>query len=1114
MDQSASIPMTSPAMKSQDFAFLREEGMELLRDVASQTWTDHNLHDPGITLLEACCYAITEMGLRSGMDVRDLVASDVSGFKQQFYSAAEILPDAALTLKDFRKVLIDHPLIRNAWLFMLESEPTGRFSVLLEFENDDLNSNTFSVLVTPASKTYQVDVAFPYWDDPDVQGFSSDVTLLAAVFDGIPGNEWSPISGSDSYFARITVGYQPAIGPPQTTKLWIVVQVNTPMDNPTAEIPTILPALTTIISTLGDNSPADHTLIKEYSRRVTAAHDTIQVVQRYVKDYRNLCEDFAVFNAVRLQEIALSVIIEVNPGVILENLLADIFYSVDQFISPDNIFEDLDTLRTQLSSEEIFDGPLLESGFLPDSSLSDTTLPDVFYTSDILRLILKLRSQSGTDVVQQEDLSTRNIVAVRSLSLANYLDNHIITSNARDCLRLVESQRHVPRLSIAKSRVTFYRNGVEVSYDLNRVIQLFNEKKAVALLQETPGTADIALPQGQLYPVADYYPIQNDLPFVYGVGEAGLPETATDQRRAQALQLKGYMFFFEQLTAGLSSQLAHFNEIFSADSTVDRTTFQLPLYNLPQVDQLLKGFDPLTNTWSNFLEDNNNGYITGLDQASESYQQFLSRRNRILDHIMAVFGEDMRDKAALAFRQASVIENASSLTLQQILDKQTTQRNEALQELINEKSAFIFDLPELSRDRAQSYGNPAWRTDKIVQVQSTAAGFGWSILGDDATVLFHASSPASSQPQYMRLSAEAFSLATSADHYVVKVESGGLRRLELRSSPAASPVAESDATYATDALALAAVTTFVQTMLALWVAHALTPLEARLYHMLGLRLKTRRPLLFPITDYVEIYNEPIVNPDFEKRFRLWSLPLFAGDDLLESENHYPGTDDANAIANTNVIIQTVVSRGIQPDNYQIMNPAPGVFQIVLRLEDGTMVARSPISFASVELAQAGIERIVGLLYEKYSAAGFYLVEHLHVYPNATTDPVLQIENLKDPFSFQLSVVLPSGFERDFSITPVTSQASQPEANRDPEYRTYAELQVRKACPGHILPRVLWVDRMLPGSPPSDASFDSFEQRYRAWLQAYFTDGVTQSVIEPLQNDLVRTLNAIYQELAN
>jgi len=52
MDQSTIIPMTPPAMKSQDFSFLREEGMELLRDVAAQTWTDHNLHDPGITLLE------------------------------------------------------------------------------------------------------------------------------------------------------------------------------------------------------------------------------------------------------------------------------------------------------------------------------------------------------------------------------------------------------------------------------------------------------------------------------------------------------------------------------------------------------------------------------------------------------------------------------------------------------------------------------------------------------------------------------------------------------------------------------------------------------------------------------------------------------------------------------------------------------------------------------------------------------------------------------------------------------------------------------------------------------------------------------------------------------
>ena len=53
------------------------------------------------------------MGLRSGMDMRDLVASDVSGRRQEFYSAAEILPVSPIALRDFRKVLIDHPLVQH-----------------------------------------------------------------------------------------------------------------------------------------------------------------------------------------------------------------------------------------------------------------------------------------------------------------------------------------------------------------------------------------------------------------------------------------------------------------------------------------------------------------------------------------------------------------------------------------------------------------------------------------------------------------------------------------------------------------------------------------------------------------------------------------------------------------------------------------------------------------------------------------------------------------------------------------------------------------------------------------------------------------------------------------
>ena len=39
----------------QDYAALRASGLEYIRQLSGRIWTDHNAHDPGITLLEILC---------------------------------------------------------------------------------------------------------------------------------------------------------------------------------------------------------------------------------------------------------------------------------------------------------------------------------------------------------------------------------------------------------------------------------------------------------------------------------------------------------------------------------------------------------------------------------------------------------------------------------------------------------------------------------------------------------------------------------------------------------------------------------------------------------------------------------------------------------------------------------------------------------------------------------------------------------------------------------------------------------------------------------------------------------------------------------------------------
>lgn len=114
-----------PALKAaEDFYRLRLGGIGFIEEMGSRLWTDYNEHDPGITILEALCYAITDLAYRIGWDIKDLLAPRVPASdrahpypNQAFFTAREILTVNPTTPDDFRRLLIDLDLVRNAWVF-------------------------------------------------------------------------------------------------------------------------------------------------------------------------------------------------------------------------------------------------------------------------------------------------------------------------------------------------------------------------------------------------------------------------------------------------------------------------------------------------------------------------------------------------------------------------------------------------------------------------------------------------------------------------------------------------------------------------------------------------------------------------------------------------------------------------------------------------------------------------------------------------------------------------------------------------------------------------------------------------------------------------------------
>jgi len=105
-------PVYPPSM---DWALLRREGIRRIERLGSAIWTDFNLHDPGVTILEVLCYAITDLGYRSNLPMADLMTGSASA-RRQFYTAQEILTNGPVTALDYRKLLVDIPGVKNAWL--------------------------------------------------------------------------------------------------------------------------------------------------------------------------------------------------------------------------------------------------------------------------------------------------------------------------------------------------------------------------------------------------------------------------------------------------------------------------------------------------------------------------------------------------------------------------------------------------------------------------------------------------------------------------------------------------------------------------------------------------------------------------------------------------------------------------------------------------------------------------------------------------------------------------------------------------------------------------------------------------------------------------------------
>lgn len=500
-----------------DFNYLKEKAIDLLQRNTGKQWTDFNTHDPGITILEVLCYAITELSYRTEYDMVDILENPPHSKekpKDSFFNPAQILSSGCVTFDDYRKLLLDLKSIKNLRIF--EQKPKRDFKGVFDIELE----------------------LFPAFNNAEFK----------------------------------------------------------------------------------------------------------QVIRERIKnildDNRNLGETLGNIYFVEEELITFDIEIEVDKqinNVLFLNELIDI---IENYLSPSIDFDDLESLLNQnISIEKIFDGPLLNNGFLLTEKLKEFQIRQTIYTSDLIFELMKIES----------------VKIVRKIDITDSSGKRYNWS-----CRIPEGK--VPHINLANSKLNIYFKNNLISSE-----KMQNSELVINANTQTDNFSHknnkIPKPKGDYYPLEDYYSIQNDFPETYGIGKFGLPPNADAKRIAQTKQLKGYLLFFDQILANFFSQLSNVRHLFSIDN-ISQTYYSQPIFDAPGIEFLYKPFvlnylekyvqindeKHFKHEWEKYKEKNRENFEAIIQKTIERPEVFTERRNRALDHLLSRFAFDTANYELLSNR--------------------------------------------------------------------------------------------------------------------------------------------------------------------------------------------------------------------------------------------------------------------------------------------------------------------------------------------------------------------------------------------------------------------------------------------------------------------------------
>lgn len=584
MADSVVLNKANPLSAAEDYDFLRREGIKHIEKLSGNIWTDYNTHDPGITLLEALCYAITDLTYRTKFDMKDLLAPltrNSDSWKNIFYTAREILPCNPVTLNDYRKLLIDIVGIRNAWITI--------------------------------SKDCEVPMYITYPSSKD--------------FDVIKKEQSSLNPCNDENKIQLNLVFEPDKDELTTDK---IIELN---------------GLYKIIIEFEEDVIEKHHKDEVRQKALHKLHSHRSICEDYVSVTAAEYKDFNLQTEVVLKEDADAEMVLAQICFCIQKYFTpnNRFYSLEELLEKGIYAEDIFE-GPFLKHGFILDEELEKTDFFRDMRLSDI-INDVSDVDGIIALNIFKILDNNEDINDTNDQCSNEkyfdewIDGMKKDKLIGKLNVDDLAAQLN-----LEDVKASGNIVSYIAPVKLFKSGERVTINVDRFIKLLKDLQTFDRNKKLQGhSTDFQVPIGENMNLEDFYPVQYMLPQTYKVGEQGLPMSEGNTRLVQALQLKGYLAIFEQLFLNFLSQLNNINNIFSFNES-NVSDFSAKIIDHDNTDPT-KLKEKISGYLHLYVDSEL--YIKKIQNITEPHPLFEKRRNKILDHLLARFSEQFQQYDSL-----------------------------------------------------------------------------------------------------------------------------------------------------------------------------------------------------------------------------------------------------------------------------------------------------------------------------------------------------------------------------------------------------------------------------------------------------------------------------------